>query len=118
LYFLRDQLKLNPDFIEQNKADLCASIQAAIVGILMQKIKSAADITGIREIAIAGGVSANSALRNALRKAEGENNWNVFIPRMEYSTDNAAMIAINGYFKYRNKDFADLSVTAYARSSF
>ena len=118
LYFLRDQLKLNPGFIEQNKADLCASIQAAIVGILMQKIKSAADNTGIREIAIAGGVSANSALRNALRKAEGENNWNVFIPRMEYSTDNAAMIAINGYFKYRNKDFADLSVTAYARSSF
>jgi len=118
LYFLRDQLKLYPDFIEKNKADLCASIQAAIVAILLQKIKSAADITGIRAIAIAGGVSANSALRNALRKAEGENNWNVFIPRMEYSTDNAAMIAINGYFKYRNKDFADLSVTAYARSSF
>jgi N6-L-threonylcarbamoyladenine synthase len=117
LYFLRDQLKKDPDFIEKNKPDLCASIQSAIVEILLQKLKAAADLTGIREIAIAGGVSANSSLRLALQKARDDFNWNVFIPRMEYSTDNAAMIAITGYFKYGNNDFADLSVTPYARSS-
>jgi N6-L-threonylcarbamoyladenine synthase len=118
LYFLRDHLKKDPDFIEKNKTDLCASIQSAIIEILMQKVKTAADLTGIREIAIAGGVSANSSLRAALLKAQDDFIWNVFIPRLEYSTDNAAMIAITGYFKYRNNDFADLSVTPYARSSF
>jgi N6-L-threonylcarbamoyladenine synthase len=118
LYFLRDQLKQDPGFIEMNKADLCASIQSSIVGILLQKMKAAALQTGIREVAIAGGVSANSALRKAFLEAQEENGWNVFIPRLEYSTDNAAMIAITGYFKYRNNDFADLSVAPYARSSF
>jgi N6-L-threonylcarbamoyladenine synthase len=118
LYFLRDQLKKDPDFMEKNRADLCAAIQSSIVDILLQKVKAAAGITGIREIAIAGGVSANSSLRKALLNARDEFNWNVFIPRLEYSTDNAAMIAINGYFKYRNKDFASLSVAPYARSSF
>jgi N6-L-threonylcarbamoyladenine synthase len=117
LYFLRDQLKQDPDFIEKNKADLCASIQSAIVGILMQKLKSAANLTGIREIAIAGGVSANSSLRSTLLNAGNEFNWNVFIPRLEYSTDNAAMIAITGYFKFLKNDFADISATPYARSS-
>jgi N6-L-threonylcarbamoyladenine synthase len=117
LYFLRDQLKQDPGFIEKNKADLCASIQSAIVGILMQKLKSAANLTGIREIAIAGGVSANSSLRSTLLNAGNEFNWNVFIPRLEYSTDNAAMIAITGYFKYLKNDFADISATPYARSS-
>ena len=118
LYFLRDQLKHDPDFIVKNKADLCASIQSAIIDILMQKIKTAAGLTGIHQIAIAGGVSANSSLRAALLKAQDDFNWNVFIPRMEYSTDNAAMIAIAGYFKYRNNDFTDFSVAPYARSSF
>jgi N6-L-threonylcarbamoyladenine synthase len=118
LYFLRDHLKKDPDFIENHEADLCASIQSAIVDILLQKLKSAADLTGIREVAIAGGVSANSSLRAALLKAQDDFNWNVFIPRMEFSTDNAAMIAITGYFKYRNNDFSDLSAAPYARSSF
>ena len=118
LYFLRDHLKKDPDFIEKNKTDLCASIQSAIVDILLQKVKTAAGLTGIREIAIAGGVSANSSLRVALLRAQDDFNWNVFIPRLEYSTDNAAMIAITGYFKYLNNDFSDLSVAPYARSSF
>jgi N6-L-threonylcarbamoyladenine synthase len=118
LYFLRDHLKQDPGFIEKNKADLCASIQSAIIDILMQKVKTAADLTGISEIAIAGGVSANSSLRAALLRAQDDFSWNVFIPRLEYSTDNAAMIAITGYFKYRNNDFADFSVAPYARSSF
>jgi N6-L-threonylcarbamoyladenine synthase len=118
LYFLRDHLKTDADFIEKNKADLCASIQSAIVDILLQKMKTAADLTGISEIAIAGGVSANSGLRKALIRAETDNHWNVFIPKLEYSTDNAAMIAINGYFKYQDSKFADLSVTPYARTSF
>lgn len=118
LYFLRDQLRKDPDFMEKNKADLCASIQASIVEILMQKVRMAAELTGVREIAIAGGVSANSSLRGALLKAREDFNWNVFIPKLEYSTDNAAMIAINGYFKYLRNDFASLSVAPYARSSF
>jgi N6-L-threonylcarbamoyladenine synthase len=117
LYFLRDHLRQYPGFIETNKYDLCASIQSAIIDILLQKLKAAADQTGIREIAIAGGVSANSLLRKVLGKAQEDYNWNVFIPRMEYSTDNAAMIAITGYFKFRNNNFADFSVAPYARSS-
>ena len=118
LYFLRDHLKKDPAYIEKNRSDLCASIQSAIVKILLQKLKSAASLTGIREIAIAGGVSANSSLRAALLKA-GENlNWNVFIPPVEYSTDNAAMIAIAGYFKFLHHDFADHAAVPYARSSF
>jgi N6-L-threonylcarbamoyladenine synthase len=103
--------------MEKNKNDLCASIQSTIVEILLQKLKMAADQTGISEIAIAGGVSANSTLRSALLDAREKFKWNVFIPRLEYSTDNAAMIAITGFFKYQKKDFADPSMTAYARSS-
>jgi N6-L-threonylcarbamoyladenine synthase len=117
LYFLRDRLKEDPDYMEKNKNDLCASIQSTIVEILLQKLKMAADQTGISEIAIAGGVSANSTLRSALLDAREKFKWNVFIPRLEYSTDNAAMIAITGFFKYQKKDFADPSMTAYARSS-
>jgi len=118
LYFLRDRLKEDPGFIEKNKADLCASIQSTIVDILIRKMVSAAGQTGIREIAIAGGVSANSALRDAFLKAGEEHSWKVFIPKLEYSTDNAAMIAITGYFKYLKKDFADQSIVPYARSTF
>lgn len=116
LYFLRDRLKEDPDFIEKNKADLCASIQSTIVSILMQKLKMASDQTGIREVAIAGGVSANSGLRSALRTMQEEADWNVFIPKIEYSTDNAAMIAITGYLKFLKKDFAKQNAVPYARS--
>jgi N6-L-threonylcarbamoyladenine synthase len=117
LYFLRDHLKEDPDFMEKHKADICASVQSSIVDILLQKIRMAADLTGIREIAIAGGVSANSALRNALVEQGDIYNWKVYIPRLEYSTDNAAMISVTGYFKFLKKDFADPSVAPYARSS-
>ncbi|MDP4282361.1 MAG: tRNA (adenosine(37)-N6)-threonylcarbamoyltransferase complex transferase subunit TsaD [Bacteroidota bacterium] len=118
LYFLRDRIKENPDFIEKNKTDLCASIQYTIVSILMQKLKKAADETGIREVAIAGGVSANSALRAALLEGQNQYNWNVFIPRLEYSTDNAAMIAITGYYKYLKGNFGNPASAPYARSRF
>ena len=115
LYFLRDRLKEDPEFIEKNKPDLCASIQSTIVSILLDKLNKASEITGIREIAIAGGVSANSALRQALLDGRGDKGWNVFIPKMAYSTDNAAMIAITGYFKYLKGDFAVQSSAPYAR---
>jgi N6-L-threonylcarbamoyladenine synthase len=116
LYFLRDRLKEDPAFIDRNKNDLCASIQSTIVSILIGKLRDAAALTGIREIAIAGGVSANSLLRSELEKTGSENGWNVFIPRLSYSTDNAAMIAITGYFKFLRKDFGDPGATPYARS--
>jgi N6-L-threonylcarbamoyladenine synthase len=116
LYFIRDNLKKDPEFIEKHKADLCASIQSAIVSVLIAKLRTAAEKTGIREIAIAGGVSANSHLRNELLRQEKELGWNVFIPRLSYSTDNAAMIAMVGYFKFLRKDFANQSAAPYARS--
>ena len=115
LYFLRDHLKNDPDFIEKNKNDLSASLQKTIVNILINKIKSASAQTGIKDIAIAGGVSANSSLRNVLLKTGEEFNWKVFIPKFEYCTDNAAMIAITGYFKYLQKDYSGQNVTPYAR---
>ncbi|MCK9424211.1 MAG: tRNA (adenosine(37)-N6)-threonylcarbamoyltransferase complex transferase subunit TsaD [Bacteroidales bacterium] len=115
LYFLRDRLKEDPEFIEKNKADLCASIQSTIIEILMQKLRLAADQTGIREIAIAGGVSANSGLRSALAATREKHGWNIFIPPLQYSTDNAAMIAIAGYYKFLNGEFSNQSVAPYAR---
>ncbi len=115
LYFLRDQLKNNPDFIKNNKNDLCASIQHTIVEILMNKLKEASHKTGIKQIAIAGGVSANSGLRNALYDRQKKHEWQVFIPPFEYCTDNAAMIAIAGYYKYLKKDFSSQEVTPYTR---
>jgi N6-L-threonylcarbamoyladenine synthase len=116
LYFLRDKLREDPGFIEKNKADLCASVQSTIVTVLMNKLREAARQTGITKIAIAGGVSANSHFRGELIAAQEKMKWNVFIPKLEYSTDNAAMIAITGYFKFLRKDFADQSVAPYARS--
>ncbi len=115
LYFVRDQLKLDADFIQSNMNDLCASIQSAIVNALMKKLIAAAKSTGIRDVAIAGGVSANSALRAAMLDAGEEYGWNVFIPAMAYSTDNAAMIAMTGLFRYREQRFAQAGDTAYAR---
>lgn len=116
LYFLRDELKKNDHFIEANKADLCASIQSTIVKILLTKLRQASEQTGIREIAIAGGVSANSGLRKALEEARDAYGWRIFIPPIQYSTDNAAMIAVTGYFKYLKGDFAGQTVVPYARS--
>lgn len=105
-------------FIDENLSDLCASIQQRIVSILLNKLKKAAIATGITDICIAGGVSANSGLRNAIKEAGEKNRWNTFIPAFEYCTDNAAMIAITAYYKFFEKDFADLSVSATARGTW
>jgi N6-L-threonylcarbamoyladenine synthase len=114
LYFLRDQIKINRGFIEENKFDLSASIQASIVRILMKKLKLAAK-EYINEIAIAGGVSANSGLRKAMQNAGIELGWKTFIPAFEFTTDNAAMIAVTGYFKFIKKQFTDQKAIPYAR---
>ncbi|MEO6167051.1 MAG: tRNA (adenosine(37)-N6)-threonylcarbamoyltransferase complex transferase subunit TsaD, partial [Chitinophagales bacterium] len=108
LYFLRDQLKHDPFFIEKRLTDICASVQYRIVTILLNKLERAAHTYNIREIAIAGGVSANSGLRKELKKYGAKNNWNLFIPAFEYCTDNAAMIAIAGYYKFLEGDFTAL----------
>ena len=118
LYFLRDRLKEDEGFIEKNKADLSASMQSTIIHILMNKLKRAARETGIHEIAIAGGVSANSGLRETLRQTADELGWNIHIPKLQYSTDNAAMIAIAGYFKFLEGDFATQDLTPYSKSRF
>jgi N6-L-threonylcarbamoyladenine synthase len=118
LYFLRDRLKEDDDFIEKNKADLAASMQATIIEILLDKVKKAVEITGIKEVAIAGGVSANSGLRNGIQQLADKEGWKVHIPGIRYTTDNAAMIAIAGYFKYLDKDFSSQDVTPYTRSKF
>ncbi len=116
LYFIRDELHKDPDFIRKNTNDLSASIQKTIIEILMSKLKRASRETGIKEIAIAGGVSANSGLRNRLQQEAQKQRWNTYLPDFQFSTDNAAMIAIVGYFKYLDKDFAPLDVAPYARS--
>ncbi len=118
LYFIQRETKNNPEFVKENLEDICASIQYSIVGILMDKLKKAVKQTGINHIAIAGGVSANSGIRNALMEAEKNLGWKCHIPKFEYTTDNAAMIAIAGHYKYLEKDFADFSVTAQARYKF
>ncbi|PIY31452.1 MAG: tRNA (adenosine(37)-N6)-threonylcarbamoyltransferase complex transferase subunit TsaD, partial [Bacteroidetes bacterium CG_4_10_14_3_um_filter_42_6] len=106
LYFLRDNLRNDAGFIEVNKEDLAASIQYTIIEILLKKLKLAAEQTGIKEIAIAGGVSANSGLRQAMLNLAAEEGWELHIPAMRYTTDNAAMIAVAGYFKFLEGDFA------------
>jgi len=115
LYFIQKQQRINSNFIEENLNDICASIQYTIVEILMEKLKNAAEHTNIKHIAIAGGVSANSEIRARLKLAEKHFGWTTYIPKFEYTTDNAAMIAITGYLKYLNKEYADVSVTAKAR---
>jgi N6-L-threonylcarbamoyladenine synthase len=115
LYFLRDRLKEDSAFIEKNKADLAASLQKAVIDILMEKLIAAAKDTGINQIAIAGGVSANSLLRASILDGEQRYGWRTFIPPLSFTTDNAAMIAMAGYFKYRNKIFASLDAIPYAR---
>jgi len=118
LYFIRDELKKDENFIEKEQANLAASIQRIIIDVLMDKLVKAADETGIRHIALAGGVSANSALRKAFHDKETDMGWKTFIPAFQYTTDNAAMIAIAGYFKYLDRDFAAQDITPYARSNF
>lgn len=118
LYFLRDALHEDPDFIENNKKDLCASIQRTLVGMLLVKLIKAAQETGIKEIAIAGGVSANSGLRDALTETGNKEGWNIYIPPYEYCTDNAAMIAMAAYYKYLGKSFSDFTVAPDARLKF
>lgn len=116
LYFLRDRLKEDEQFIEKNKADLSASLQRTIIHILIKKLKKAIEETNIHEVAIAGGVSANSGLREAMQQLASDTGSHVFIPKLQYSTDNAAMIAIAGYFKYLDKDFAPQDITPYSKS--
>ena len=118
LYKIQDGVKENSDFIKENLEDLCASIQHAIVSILLDKLQKAIKQTGIKQIAIAGGVSANSYLRNQLENLAKKEKFDFFIPKFEYCTDNAAMIAIAGYFKFLDKDFAQQSESPSARLLF
>jgi N6-L-threonylcarbamoyladenine synthase len=117
LYFLRDELKMDPDFMEKNRNDLCASLQKTIVDILMNKLFHATKDLRIKEVAVAGGVSANSALRNAFEDYSRRYGWKIHIPKFAYTTDNAAMVAITGYHKYLDKQFCSPDVVPYARVS-
>ena len=117
LYNLRDWIKDDPDFIEHHKEDLAASLEKTIVDILMKKLRLAAKDLKIKQVAVAGGVSANTGLRNAFHDYARRYGWKVFIPRFSYTTDNAAMIAIAGYFKFLDKDFCPMSAPAYSRIS-
>ena len=115
LYFLRDRIKENENFIEENKADLCASLQKTIVDILLDKLVKACKQTGIREVTVAGGVSANSDLQNALRAEAQKRHWHLFIPKFAFTMDNAAMIAMTGHYKYLEGEFAGMDVVPFAR---
>lgn len=116
LYFLRDQLKENPNFIEEHKPDLCASLQATVIDILMNKLKRAALDLGVRQVAVAGGVSANSGLRQAFVDYGKRYHWDVFIPPFSFTTDNAAMVCQAGYFKYLDHDFCPIDAVPYAKT--
>jgi N6-L-threonylcarbamoyladenine synthase len=115
--FLNSETSKDQDFIEKHKADICASLQATIIDMLVTKLKKAAEHFDVKQIAIAGGVSANSGLRDKLHELSSELDWEIFIPKFEYCTDNAAMIAITGYFKFLEKDFGDQSAVPAARFS-
>lgn len=118
LYFLQAKQKEDPEFVQKNVNDLCASIQFTIINILIKKVKKAVQQTGINNVCIAGGVSANSGLRKALTESGEKHGWKTFIPQFQYCTDNAAMIAITAYYKYLNEEFVDLSVGPTARSTW
>ena len=118
LYFLRDQLKVDPGFVEKNKADLAASLQRTIIDILLNKLRLAMEHTGIDQVALAGGVSANSGLRAAMEKEAKKRSWDLFIPPFSFTTDNAAMIAITGYYRYLEGYFASDDIAPLARMYF
>lgn len=118
LYFLQDQTTRDPGFVAANLNDICASVQGRIVSILLNKYRKAAKETGVTDLCIAGGVSANSGLRKAFREMGASEGWRTFIPPFEFCTDNAAMIAITGHYKYLSGDFAPLSVSASARAEW
>ena len=118
LYFLRDEMAKDQDFIEKNKADLCASLQKTIIDILVEKLLNAITITGINTIAVGGGVSANSGLRDRLRAEASKRKWKLFVPDIAFTTDNAAMIAITGYYKYLRNDFSSHEAIPLARFTF
>lgn len=115
LYLLRDELKKDTDFIEKNKAGLCASLQKTIINVLMEQLRKAAKDLGIKEVAVAGGVSANSGLRAAFEDHAKRFGWKIHIPPFGYTTDNAAMIAMTGYFKYEDKDFCPMEAAPFSR---
>ena len=115
LYTLRDELEENPNFIEERKADLCASLQATVIDILMKKLRQAAKDLGIRQVAVAGGVSANTGLRDAFHDHARRYGWKVFIPKFAYTTDNAAMVAMNGYFSFIDGKRTELDAVPFAR---
>ena len=115
LYTLRDELEKNPNFIEERKADLCASLQATVIDILMKKLRAAAKDLGIRQVAVAGGVSANTGLREAFHDHARRYGWKVFIPKFAYTTDNAAMVAMNGYFSFIEGKRTELDAVPFAR---
>ena len=116
LYFIRDEIKKNPDFIQENLNDLCASLQKTVVDILMAKLKKAAKQTGIKQIAIGGGVSANSCLQKAVHDEAAKSGWDVYIPRLGFSLDNAGMVAVTGYYKYLAGQFTGMEATPFART--
>jgi N6-L-threonylcarbamoyladenine synthase len=116
LYFLRDQLKDNPSFIQENKADLSASLQKTIVEILLNKLIKASRLTQIQEIAVAGGVSANSGLRKALSDEAVKRKWNLYVPKIAYTMDNAAMIAVTGYYKFLREEFCNQDVVPFSHT--
>jgi len=118
LYFLQAQKKTDPDFVEKNLKDICASVQYTIINMLMNKLRKAARELNIKHVGIAGGVSANSGLRKAIKEEGEKQGWQVYIPRFEYCTDNAAMIGITGYHKYLKGEFTDMSVTPDARAAW
>lgn len=118
LYFLQAERKKNPEFAENNMNDICASVQHTIIKVLMTKLEKAADDLGIKHIGIAGGVSANSGLRNALKQTGERKGWQVYIPAFQYCTDNAAMIGITAHYKYLQGAFTDLSATPSARATW
>jgi N6-L-threonylcarbamoyladenine synthase len=118
LYFIRDNVKLNPDFVQDNIADICASVEKRVVTILLNKLKKAALQYQIKDVALAGGVSANTGLRQGLKQMGEEMGWNTFIPQFQYCTDNAAMIAIAGYYKYLKGEFVGQDIAPLARMPF
>lgn len=115
LYRLRDELETDPGFIEKNKADLCASLQATVIDILMNKLRKAAKDFGICEVAVAGGVSANTGLRDAFHEHAEKLGWKIHIPKFAFTTDNAAMVAMTGYYKYLDQEFCPMDAVPFSR---